>query len=286
MRYVDRPEDEMIDAQEELDRTQKYNCETVKSYLTRAYKGICAYCEAEVSVANYMEVEHFHPKSQYDTYKLHIKNLHLACKRCNNPKGSQTIKILSPNYYKDNPENEDSDWKLYTPEELKSKIQYCGHRLYSPTNDQCAIDTIDILRLNNDRKDDKREFLIESRLKIFYIAFNNIIGITNSIRNMIKYRPDYSWEIEEFNKNHMEAIQPQVDNLREMMEHGAPYSQMIIDNFKKTLYELLKIVEYVSGYEGHISFKNKLLTKIDEVAEKIKNIEVICGKLGTTTIKS
>lgn len=257
MRFVDRLEEDMVDAQSALTRTQKYNCEEVKVYLSNTYRGICAYCECEVEVSNYFEVEHFYPKCQYEGLETDIHNLHLSCKRCNNPKGTKTDEILSPNFYLEAPNIGIANWKTTNKEALNKRIRYVGHMLISQEGDTVANNTISILRLNNDEPTDKREYLINSRLKVYNTAFSflksiigQIIQLAENYKKIVVAYQGYNFYevccLESFYNGIYSGvpalIKPSVDGLKEMMEHGHPYSQMVIDNFSIPLYQALSIL--------------------------------------------
>lgn len=271
MRYVDRPDsDEMKEVQKELDRTGKYNCEKLKEYLSNTYKGLCAYCECEVEVSNFLEVEHFYPKSHFDFYKLDIHNLHLACKRCNNPKGSKTDSLLSPNYYKTNPSDTISPWLVTSSEQLQQKIRYCGHLLYSPCNDPAAKNTISILRLNNENKDDKRELLIESRLRVYNTAVSYILIICDTIKILLE-GIENEYVKEDYYNSIIRNTKLPCDSLKKMMMHGEPYSQMIIDNFYLPLEQLKGIIMKIEPpyfpdrrYKDKLKIVKSMVQKIEE----------------------
>lgn len=257
MRFVDRLEEDMVDAQSALTRTQKYNCEEVKVYLSNTYRGICAYCECEVEVSNYLETEHFYPKSQYAGFETDIHNLHLSCKRCNNPKGSKTDEILSPNFYLEKPDAGNAKWKKTNAQELNGRIRYVGHMLRPQDGDIAAGNTISILRLNSDKSTDKREYLVESRLSVYNTAFSFLKSIISQI---IQLSENYKKIVDAylnctFNnfsflenlyqdnyRNSIASIELSVDGIKRMMEHGHPYSQMVIDNFSIPLIQALNIL--------------------------------------------
>lgn len=248
MRYVDRTEADMLAAQNELNKTRKYNCAEVKKYLSKTYRGLCAYCETEVETSNYLEVEHLLPKKHYSSLEFDIHNLHLACKRCNNPKGAKTDSILSPNFYLDNPASDPPDWKKCSSEDLSQKIRYRGHLLYSPTNDSMALSTIKILRLNSEGSTDKRERLIESRLRVYTTALVYIkiivgeIGILAELSNTI--RQDLYKKV--YNQVLTSSVKISTEALCSMMKHGSMYSQMVIDNFSEPLIQILTLIEALS----------------------------------------
>lgn len=286
MRFVDRPEFDMQDAQTALNRTHKYNCSEVKDYLSRTYRNLCAYCECEVEVSNFLEIEHFYPKSQYRGFETDIHNLHLACKRCNNPKGSKMVKILSPNFYLEDPDGKMLDWVVSDENRLSDKIRYCGHMLYSPSDDDIAKNTISTLRLNNDKKTDRREQLIESRLRVYdqaWSSFKTIIEITSLMAMNYKDILSRSFSNEGFktsvivdyytNNYHHNIDGPvknQTDSLNKMMKHGYPYSQMIIDNFAEPLAYVLSILVRLDWRNTDDQFKLEELESVVLCLNRLK----------------
>lgn len=65
-----------------------WSVQFIKTALLEMTHGKCCYCECTVTEeSNYMEVEHFHPKSIYEDEVLEWSNLFAACKRCNSGKG-------------------------------------------------------------------------------------------------------------------------------------------------------------------------------------------------------
>lgn len=286
MRYINRPEEDMLVAQAELNRTGKYNCPEVKRYLSETYRGICAYCECEVEVSNYLEIEHFHPKSHYEGLETDIHNLHLSCKRCNNPKGSKTDTILSPNYYLEDPNALIPTWSVTDDQELNNKIRYCGHMLYSPSDEDITKNTISILRLNNDKDTDKRERLIESRLQVydqaysfFAIAINSIASLAEKYKKtalyyLYNFGLECSFMVDLYNDSYRTTIEDTLKrcsgSLVEMMEHGHPYSQMIIDNFADPLKQLLAITQRL---DWNVSFNDSIIDELETVIPVLNDIK-------------
>lgn len=65
----------------------KYNRPDVKQALEKMYDGLCCYCESPVGVVDYPHIEHRKPKRRFPKYTYRWSNLHLACQKCNMPKG-------------------------------------------------------------------------------------------------------------------------------------------------------------------------------------------------------
>jgi len=65
-----------------------WNRQSIKKPLLAYSYNKCAYCEENIlTTSNYMEVEHFLPKSPHPHLVVVWKNLLPACKRCNTSKG-------------------------------------------------------------------------------------------------------------------------------------------------------------------------------------------------------
>ena len=51
------------------------------------YNGLCCYCESAVGIVDHPNIEHRKPKRPFPNYTYRWNNLHLACQKCNTPKG-------------------------------------------------------------------------------------------------------------------------------------------------------------------------------------------------------
>lgn len=74
--------------------TQKsvWNIKWLKEALLKESSGKCAYCEMPLTVeSNYMEVDHFHCKNDFDHLILEWDNLLPSCKHCNGSKGEHNV---------------------------------------------------------------------------------------------------------------------------------------------------------------------------------------------------
>lgn len=250
MRYVKRDKKEMASVQTELTRTQKYNCTKAKQYLQETYCGICAYCESDVNPTGYFEVEHFYPKKKRNdilsSYALDIHNLHYSCKRCNNIKLAKEDSILSPNYYKKNPQSKSNRWiggDKNAAIRLQKKIRYVGHLLFS--EDEQGNNTIELFHLNNQYED--RGSLVEARLRCYCQATFLLEIIYFKTKAFVDQKSNKAVDIEEPKDFFLSDIKFHIQQLRSMMDHGAPYSQMIIDNFQIPLYQIMRIIEREIG---------------------------------------
>lgn len=76
-----------------LNNTSVWNIPYIKNALMQMSHGKCCYCEWNLKTgSNYMEVEHFHDKSQYPNEVVIWKNLLPSCKHCNVNKGEYDTK--------------------------------------------------------------------------------------------------------------------------------------------------------------------------------------------------
>lgn len=95
----------------------------------------CCYCECDLTVeSNYMEVEHFHDKKDYQDEVVVWKNLLPSCKKCNGSKSTHdTIAEPIINPSADTPQN-------YM--KLKNGVRFRG-------KDAIGRMTVDVLNLND-----------------------------------------------------------------------------------------------------------------------------------------
>lgn len=124
-----------------------WNKDKIKEALLKLSNYKCAYCETELQVEDsYMEVEHFHPKSLYQSEVICWDNLLPSCKQCNGKKRNHDTKkkpIINP--CKDEP---------------KEHLCMEAARLYPKFNSEMGRLTIDVLNLND------KERLIDSRFNL------------------------------------------------------------------------------------------------------------------------
>ncbi len=76
----------------------KYNQPEVKEALVGMFHGKCAYCESQIRIVDYGDIEHFYPKSEYTDFTFEWTNLLLSCKICNNSKHKGTKFPLNANH--------------------------------------------------------------------------------------------------------------------------------------------------------------------------------------------
>lgn len=163
---------ELLQNQAELTAAWKHNCamqrasdwapDWVKAILRNALdplsNGKCAFCESQLGISGYPEIEHYVSKRVDADRVLEWTNLMLACGRCNRPKGSKDHagRLLKPD--EDDPEE-------YFHLNLDSgKLQ---PRLELDPNQQTrAKESIDLCQLN-------RGALCQARL----IAYNEVMDI-------------------------------------------------------------------------------------------------------------
>jgi len=69
-----------------------YRQDDVRSKLEEMYNGHCCYCESDVGVVEYGNIEHRKPKRKFPSSCFDWNNLHLSCTRCNTKKGRHYVK--------------------------------------------------------------------------------------------------------------------------------------------------------------------------------------------------
>lgn len=242
MRFVKKNKDEnVVQSLISTDNPEKtYSKDVVRKYLKSVYKEQCAYCDCIPDYCSYFEVEHFYPKGvkNFDRYINVWQNLHYSCKKCNNIKLNKYKNILSPNYYKENPEDLNEEWKITSSNELSSLIWYEGHLLCS--HDNIGKETIELFNLNNDSTstNTRRASLVESRLRVFTAATSVLNLIYKDVR-LLKSKDTTKEELEEL----LSDIEYNSGMLLKSMEDGHPYSPMVKDNFLIPVIQILEIVE-------------------------------------------
>ena len=130
-----------------------YKHHEVKKALFDASYNKCAYCESK-SEGNYLEVEHFAPKSLYPELSIDWDNLLPSCKQCNISKGKHdTIRdpIINPCNIDPIPFFKYSNLKIYPSNKAPDQ--------------NLALRTIQVCRLNRTR-------LVEDRIKILKALAN------------------------------------------------------------------------------------------------------------------
>jgi uncharacterized protein (TIGR02646 family) len=81
----------------------KYNKKEIRDTLNKMYQNRCCYCESKIGIVDFPHIEHRKPKRAkngippvpYPESTYDWDNLHLACQKCNNAKGTQ-YDIISP----------------------------------------------------------------------------------------------------------------------------------------------------------------------------------------------
>lgn len=77
-----------------------WNKDYIKEKLLEMTHNKCCYCETSLDISgNYMEVEHFYPKSCFPDRVVDWANLLPSCKRCNTKKGNinpEKIPLINP----------------------------------------------------------------------------------------------------------------------------------------------------------------------------------------------
>jgi uncharacterized protein (TIGR02646 family) len=76
---------------------KKYNHPEVKTALVQMFHGKCAYCESQITVVSYGNIEHFYPKGKFSDKTFDWENLLLSCDICNNPRHKGDRFPIDPN---------------------------------------------------------------------------------------------------------------------------------------------------------------------------------------------
>ena len=154
-------------SEDECDNVNKfYRHEQVKTVLFETSHFKCAYCET-ISTGNYLEVEHFRPKSIYRDLTLEWSNLLPSCKKCNLKKrnfDTGLYPIIDP--YVEDPEN----FLKYEFLSIKSS-DHC------PDRDKTKR-TIDLCGLN-------RPELLEERIRLLRVLTEYSNNLQQKINNYI-----------------------------------------------------------------------------------------------------
>lgn len=66
-----------------------YQKPDIKETLIKMYDGLCCYCETNVGLAEFGNIEHRKPKKVFPKSTYEWDNLHLSCTACNEKKGSK-----------------------------------------------------------------------------------------------------------------------------------------------------------------------------------------------------
>lgn len=75
----------------------KYNKDDIRDTLNKMYHNRCCYCESKIGIVDFPHIEHRKPKRQnhgvpstpFPECTYDWDNLHLACQKCNNSKGTK-----------------------------------------------------------------------------------------------------------------------------------------------------------------------------------------------------
>ena len=127
-----------------------WSVQFIKTALLEMTHGKCCYCECPVTEeSNYMEVEHFHPKSIYEDEVLEWSNLFAACKRCNS--GKDNLDTVTEPFI--NPEIDRPQDHMYL---------YAGI-IFRPKNDKGDM-TITRLSLNDLERREKSRYVLVCEL--------------------------------------------------------------------------------------------------------------------------
>lgn len=125
----------------------RYKQEDVRKALKDMYGSLCCYCEGEIDLTGYAEIEHYKPKSLFPDLCFQWSNLHQICTKCNkkkNAKWDNEFPILNP-----------------TQDSVDDKIEFRGQMLCMKEQDKRVQNTIEHLEIN------KRAELFDFRSKLW-----------------------------------------------------------------------------------------------------------------------
>ncbi len=191
-------------------KSTKLGGDTLKN-LKEMYSDCCMYCEGDVGVTSYGQIEHFKPKSKYPELCFDYDNLHLACEICNKNKG-------------------DKYEECYIDPTLVDPKEYIYYRNWEALGKNKVGDTmIELVQLNND-----------TRIKF---RKERVLRIQERLNIAINYL-----EKAKENEEIKTIIFSSLDDIYKAMSHGSPYCTMIRDNFKENIdliYKLLEIDRHI-----------------------------------------
>jgi uncharacterized protein (TIGR02646 family) len=136
----------------------KYRDDEIKHAIEKYTKGKCAFCESLIATVDFINIEHFYPKSIHYKFTFKWSNLLPSCRKCNISKDNfDTKKYPFVNPLKDNPEN------LFYYKELK--IEPVNNNLSAEnTKNICQLNRDDLLRIRS--KMLLNFYSLEDKLKI------------------------------------------------------------------------------------------------------------------------
>lgn len=152
----------------------QYKQDDVKLELRKMYDQLCCYCEGNIVLTGYEEIEHYKPKSKYPELCFQWKNLHQICQKCNkkkNAKWSESAPILCP-----------------TVDEIQEHLYFKNILMLCREDDERAINTIGHLRLN------EREEILNLRTRLLKKALeyrNKSVNDRAIFKELIFLQKDY-----------------------------------------------------------------------------------------------
>lgn len=234
-KYMNELEEKKLDKKQKL--SSVWNQKYIKNALNKMSHYKCAYCETILdSSGNYMEIEHFYPKSLYPDKVVDWDNLLPSCKRCNINKGDHDpmkLPIINP--------SEDEPSK-----HLKVKL----FRLIA--KDSVGESTIDLLELNDLEK------LLQKRTLVY-----NQIYI--SLKEIFDNLPNQAQDINEskFYKKSIKTRNCMVELLKQVQPDKNFSGILSSYFFKENEYDIIK--EYLVKY----NLWNEELIELEKIAKKI-----------------
>ena len=118
----------------------KYREHEIKEAVKETTNGKCSFCESIIETVDYINIEHFYPKSLFPKYAFKWSNLIPSCRKCNIPKDNFDTKnnpFVNPT--KDNPE------ELFYYKDLKIKAIDDNIKAIN-TNKVCDLNRLDLIR--------------------------------------------------------------------------------------------------------------------------------------------
>jgi hypothetical protein len=221
----------------------------LQNFLLQLYSYRCGYCGIVVGQEWVGEIEHFYYQAE-DSYFDHIwdlRNLHIACKRCNSKKAvidAERQKIWSPNHIAQNPKdiiNKNYCWFHIVQTCYKKAFKYERSFLKvigEPLTGYSAKKTVEVLDLNGEKT---RKYLIELRIRLFSRAKKMLDQIVSFLIAAKSCR-DCKKQSE-----YLLPIKSLIENFELLFSNESIFAEMIRDNFTKDLilmkacYEQLKL---------------------------------------------
>jgi len=128
-----------------------YKQDDVKKALSVMYRDLCCYCEGNIPLTGYEEIEHYKPKSKYPELCFEWTNLHQICQKCNKNKNDKW----------------NCDYPIFSPtdDKIEEHLYFENVYIICKEDDERAINTINHLKLNAEEKLNLRTSLFKIALE-------------------------------------------------------------------------------------------------------------------------